>query len=119
MMLGAIGFFSMPAIREMRRSKAIENEINNLKSEAEKINTDNGFLRNQIEYLQSDHYKERLAKDKLNFRNPGEQVVVVQPISGENKELRAEGNSGNFENEARKEEIEEPNFKKWMEYFLK
>ncbi|MDD3498064.1 MAG: septum formation initiator family protein [Candidatus Moranbacteria bacterium] len=100
----------------MRRSKAIEKEIEELRDEAERIGSDNNFLREQIEYLKSDHYKERLAKDKLNLKNPGEQVVVVQPggKSADTSEDRRE--SENFEEESYKEEIS--NFKKWLRYFF-
>lgn len=113
--LGVVLFFSMPAIKEVRRSNAIEKEIDSLREEAEKISADNSFLKEQVEYLKSDHYKERLAKDKLNMRNPGEQVIVVQPGTKNdllNQESDIEDNEINQEEEL-------SNFQKWWKYFLK
>lgn len=77
--ISILAFFSAPALKEAKRSKMIEQEIENLRAEAERINTENNFLREKIEYLKSDHYKEGVAKDRLNLRNMGEKVVVVQP----------------------------------------
>jgi len=114
--LGAIVFFSMPALKEIRRSRAIENEIESLREEADKISADNGFLREQVDYLKSDHYKERLAKDKLNLRNPGEQVVIVQPSVRKDD---VEENSGKeIENENDSAERNTSNFQKWWSYFF-
>lgn len=114
--LGAVAFFSMPAIKEVRRSRAIDQEIENLQEEADKISADNSFLKDQVEYLKSDHYKERLAKDKLNLRNPGEQVVVVQP-SNKGDDFKEE-NSESLDDDNNRGE-KPSNFQKWLKYFFK
>jgi len=115
-MLSVTAFFSAPTIKEIRRSRAIESEIENLRKKANKISVDNSFLKEQIEYLKSDHYKERLAKDKLNLRNQGEQVVIVQPsvkndIVDQNREKNIDE-----ANDGVKKDIS--NFEKWWKYFF-
>lgn len=74
-------FFSIPTLKEFRRSKIIESEIASLESEAEKLAAQNNFLKEKIEYLKSDNYKESVAKDRLSLRNVGEKIAVVQPKS--------------------------------------
>ena len=115
--LGASFFLSIPAFKEMQRSKAIEKEINALKEEAEKISKENNFLREQVQYLESDHYKERLAKDKLNLRNPGEKIVMVQPVSEKDKDIKGV-TSDRVGGSDEKEDNNMSNFKKWWEYFF-
>ncbi|MDY0302187.1 MAG: copper transporter [Candidatus Moranbacteria bacterium] len=115
---GGVAFFSVPAIKEARRSKMIEAEIENLRTEAEKINSENNFLREKIEYLKSDHFKESVAKDRLNLRNKGEKVVVVQPNAekedNSKKTLGEETTTESFG-----DETEKPNYKKWWEIIMK
>jgi cell division protein FtsB len=115
--VGAIIFFSIPTLKEMRRSNAIEMEIENLREEAVRISADNSFLADQVKYLRSDHYKERLAKDKLNLRNPGEQVVIVQPSTrGDDISQNEEENTGEIGSDI---VGNISNFQKWWRYFFK
>ena len=112
-LIGVLAFFLSPSIKEARRSKVIEAEIDSLRSQAEKIDAQNNFLREKIEYLKSDSYKESVAKDRLNLRNSGEKVVVIQP-SSEDKYALGEDNdiSRNIDSEDKKND--EPNYKKWL-----
>jgi len=107
--VGGLAFFSMPVLKEAKRSKMIEAEIESLQAEADKINADNNFMREKIEYLKSDHYKESVAKDRLNLRNKGEKVVVVQPNSEKEDDFR----------KTLGEEVSiEPNYKKWWQIMM-
>lgn len=115
---GGLAFFSIPTLKEAKRSKMIEVEIDNLKTEADKINAENNFLREKIEYLKSDHYKESVAKDRLNLRNKGEKVVVVQPNSEKEDEFKK---TLGQEVSAQTEEVREngPNYRKWWNVIMK
>ncbi|HFC76889.1 MAG TPA: hypothetical protein ENJ27_01525 [Candidatus Moranbacteria bacterium] len=112
---GAIIFLATPTIREYNRSKTIDKEISKLQAEAEKINTNNNFLREKIEYLKSDDYKERVAKDRLNLRNIGEKVIIVQPgtdknIDEENKKI----------NQVKNNTLDQlSNIQKWYKYLFR
>jgi len=109
--IGGLIFFTSPTLKEAKRSKMIEDEIEGLKAEAEKINSENNFLREKIEYLKSDHYKESVAKDRLNLRNMGEKVVVVQPGSdSDSEDGDAQTASDNSDSDAMKNI---PNYQKW------
>ncbi len=114
---GVTIFLSAPAIKEFRRSKAIDKEISELQAEAEKINTDNNFLREKIKYLKSDDYKERVAKDRLNLRNPGEKIIVVQPgIGQENNQNENSNQQNNINSSAENESLS--NVQKWYKFLF-
>ncbi|KKP69005.1 MAG: Septum formation initiator [Candidatus Moranbacteria bacterium GW2011_GWE1_35_17] len=112
-LLGVLAFFSIPALKEIRRSKIIENEISSLELEAENLNAQNNFLKEKIEYLKSDYYKESVAKDRLSLRNLGEKLVVVHPsqkVLGASDKL-AEADEA--KNEEDKYQHNLPNYEKW------
>ena len=50
-----------------------------LKSDVATLQNDIQHLRNQIVYFQSDSYKEKMQREKLNLQKPGEKVVVIAP----------------------------------------
>ena len=111
---GVLIFFSIPTIKEIRRSKIIESEIASLQSEAEKLSSENHFLREKIEYLKSDYYKESVAKNKLGLRNLGEKIVVVQPgatASDDSDNLSDPSQDQNVREVIHQESL--PNYIKW------
>lgn len=115
-LLGVLGFFSIPTLKEMRRSKIIENEISSLQAEAEKLSSENNFLREKIDYLKSDHYKESVAKDRLSLRNVGEKIVVVQPNSkvlgaADNLDEDLNTKENSLDNDEKNNSL--PNYIKW------
>ncbi len=83
--------------KESRRSNQIELEIESLREEASRIEKDNDFLQRQIEYFNSQEYKEKVGKEKLNLKKKGEDVIVVRSsksgdVLGDNDEMtRCEG----------------------------
>jgi cell division protein FtsB len=82
----AIVFICAAIYREFAKERQIQNQINQLQQEAEKINRENVLAQNRIAYLESKDYQEREAKDKLNLQSPDENVVLVKPtIVKENK----------------------------------
>ncbi|HBI16832.1 MAG: Septum formation initiator [Candidatus Moranbacteria bacterium GW2011_GWF2_34_56] len=112
---GALAFLLFPTLKEIRRSKIIENEIANLETEAEKLSAQNNFLKEKIEYLKSDYYKESVAKDRLSLRNVGEKLVIVQP---KQKVLGASDDKieeNNIEIEKGSQRNNLPNYQKWWE----
>ena len=112
---GALAFLLFPTLKEIRRSKIIENEIANLETEAEKLSAQNNFLKEKIEYLKSDYYKESVAKDRLSLRNVGEKWVIVQP---KQKVLGASDDKieeNNIEIEKGSQRNNLPNYQKWWE----
>jgi hypothetical protein len=88
----------------------IQGQIDKLKSEAERLETDNRDLTGYLDYFASESFKEREMRLKLNLQKPDERVIIIS---------REESKS--------KEEIADPandktqvisNIKKWWEYFF-
>ncbi len=110
---GIFIFLSIPTLKEIRRSKVIENEIASLETEAGKLSSENNFLKEKIEYLKSDYYKESVAKDRLSLRNVGEKLVIVQPnqkVLGVSDDINQEIV---IETEKKKQQNNLPNYEKW------
>ncbi len=132
---GAVIFIAEPIVKEFHRSRAIQQEIDNLQKQADKMEMENKSLRDKIEYLKSDDYKKLIAKDRLNLRNPGEKVVVVQPemegasednnISGKlsgnslkEEEIKSNYDDANKRNKKTAMNAGWSNFGKWWKYLF-
>ncbi|KKU53237.1 MAG: hypothetical protein UY41_C0020G0002 [Candidatus Moranbacteria bacterium GW2011_GWE1_49_15] len=99
--------------KEAYRSARIEKEIEALKMEAEKIRTDNGNLREKIAYLDTDEFREKVAKEKLNLKKEDEQVVEIRPVTAISEEEvlgASQGTTAPVE--------EEKNYMKWWRKFF-
>ncbi len=113
--LGALSIFLLiPTAREYNRSKKIDKEIQALQEEAERINDSNVYLKKRIEYLKSDDYKRKVAKDRLNLRELGEKVVYIQPIISDKAEEKTQKN--NYSNNQKGENAN--NFIKWYNFLF-
>jgi len=119
MISAGVAFFSIPTLKEAKRSKMIEVEIESLRLQADKINTENNFLRERIEYIRSDHYKESVAKDRLNLRNVGEKVVVVQPGSEKYSDFKKTLGEETVFDEGETDDKNIPNYMKWWKIISK
>jgi len=69
------------------------------------LETENNNLKNKILYYQTDAYKERVARERLGYKKPGEEVLAIIPSK---------------EAEEKKEEPtpEASNPKKWWDFFF-
>jgi len=81
--LGAIGtgaflvLVGLSLVQEFRRRYLLEQHIRALRTDIEAREQHIEELRRLKEYLGTDAYVERVAREKLNYQKPGEQVVVV------------------------------------------
>ncbi len=71
------GIFSYITLKETHKKEAVENEINSLKLQAEKVKQENMQIKEKLSYLGSKDYQKMVAKEKLNLKNPDEQVVIL------------------------------------------
>ena len=105
-------FISTNAVKEAYRSRTIESEVENLKQEAKRIESENKAMAERIAYFETPEFQEKIAKEKLNLQKPNENVVVVNPAKGEK-----------VEKPAQQEVIalidETPNHIKWWNVFFK
>jgi cell division protein FtsL len=106
-------FISTSAVRESYRSKTIEQEVETLKKEALRIQSENDAMTQRIAYFETPEFQEKIAKEKLNLQRPDENVVVVKPST--NKEPQVAG----VTNEVMADEKYVPNYLKWWDFFFK
>lgn len=112
--IGAIAAVSFVSYKEAKRNRQIDEEIEAMRQEAEKIRKNNESLKEKITYFETPSFQEGVAKEKLNLQKPDEQVVIVKP--SEYYENREENPAGNQE-EKTEENI--PNYLKWWNQFFK
>ncbi len=70
------------AYEESERNRKISEEIHLLEEEANRIDQENRKLRDRIEYLQSDSFREREAKRVLEYQKSGEKVIFIRERAG-------------------------------------
>lgn len=68
-----------------RRSK-LKAKITSLKQELEKLEETNKILRENVNYIESEDYLERAAREELEMKKPGEEVVVIQKEEDQEEE---------------------------------
>ena len=61
------------------RNYTLNVEESKLRSDVAALQNDIQHLKNQIVYFQSDSYKEKMLREKLNLQKEGEKVVVITP----------------------------------------
>ena len=97
----------------------LRKEIERLKTQIENLEKRNQEFSSLVEYLKSESFLEKEAREKLNLKKEGEEVVVMPPKIGEDRET----NQGeiNEKQATSTQEIPktESNFLKWWRYFFR
>ena len=81
-------------------------EVDNLKVSISELQLSKKQLSEQIVYYQSASYREKIARERMGLRKPGEEVIVILP-------------------EAKPKIVEKdvddsmPNYQKWWNFFFK
>lgn len=88
----------------------IQGQIDKLKNEAERLETDNKDLTGYLDYFASESFKEREMRLKLNLQKPDERVII---ISREENKTKTETSVTSGD----KPEMLS-NMKKWWKYFF-
>lgn len=114
----AFGFLSFSLYKEFSKKKIVENEIEALKEQAEKIKQENMSLEERIAYLGSQDYQKIQAKDKLDLQDPNENVVVItQDLDIPTQKTQELETKNDNQNTYPTEKTS--NFLKWWNYFIK
>jgi cell division protein FtsL len=101
------------ASKEATRTNQIDQEIQALKDEAEKIKKDNGDLQEKISYFETPDFQEKIAKEKLNMQKEGEGVTIIKTDPLKKSE------SQDIQQPIEKnDEPRLPVYKKWWQYFF-
>ncbi len=85
----AAGLLSFSAVRIGIRAYAIDREQRAMESRIQGLEVEKERLQEAIAALDTPETVERLAKERLNLKNPGEEVVVITPRSGETASRRS------------------------------
>jgi cell division protein DivIC len=103
-------YISYRLYHEIYRQNEIDQEIQALQDEINKLEQDNNNLQDLISYFQTDEFKEKEAKDKLNLVKKGEKVILIKE-----REVKRDK-----EVEEEKPEIlvNRPNYYYWWHYFF-
>lgn len=78
-------FVSYKLFEQTYKQNQINQDIAQMQEEIGRLNQDNQDLSELISYLQTDDFKEKEAKDKLNLIKEGENLVLIKE-----KEVRKE-----------------------------
>jgi cell division protein FtsB len=62
------------------RNYQIEKEMKTLKADIQLLEEENQRLTNLITYFKTDAYKEKEARQRLGYKKPGEEVILVPNI---------------------------------------
>ena len=108
------GYISYFALKENKRNKQIESEINNLRKEAENLRQNNEEMSEKITYFETPQFQEKIAKEKLNLQKENENVAVIKPSPVLRSKQETEETSI-----TKSTAVEKPNYEKWWDYFFK
>ena len=79
-------FILISLAQEMNRRLQVHREVARLESEAHKLEKSIIEMESLNQYFRTDAFQELMAREKLNYRAPGEQVVLLPEID-ENREI--------------------------------
>jgi cell division protein FtsB len=88
------------------QKREVDSEVARLQTQANTLQKDNQQLSDLIKYLGTTEFQEKEAREKLNLKKEGEEVVVLPS----DEEMNGMVASANLENQ--------PNPKKWFNYFF-
>jgi len=115
-------FLLIGLIKETYRKHQLTSEINELKSNIDKLEGDNQQLVDLMDYFKEDSYLEKEARIKLNLKKPGETVVVLSKDIIDGVEVVRSGSLDEEENKEadleNNDSVEVTNYWKWWEYFF-
>lgn len=90
----------------------IDAEIEALRQRGQSLEEENKRLTENIEYLKTNDFLEREARENLNLQKPGEKAIIVnRKGDAATREAARENDSG--DNELM------PFWRRWVQYFLK
>ncbi len=95
---------------EFYRNYQIEKEIESLKNEIDTLDKNNYQLSKLVEYYNTDQFKEREARTRLNLKKEGENLAIIKQSGVDLKKTDVS------EEEAAAPNL--PNYRKWWNYFF-
>lgn len=99
-----LALISTSFLKTFFHKREIKKEVVALEEEIKKLEGEKSNLLEVLEYLKSDFYKEKEAREKFGMQKPGEKAIVILPSQEVSQEV---------------EEKEIPNYKKWWYYIFR
>jgi len=104
-LLAALVLILLAKVMEIRPvGVELDRRIDDLENQIEKTEELSAQLEKNADYYKSDEYKEEQARIKLNYKKPGEEVILIYESSEEGDKPE--------------KVIDLPNWKKWLEYLF-
>jgi cell division protein FtsB len=72
-----ICYFGYVLVNQQLTIMRMKNDINKYSEQNSKLTEENENIKNQIDFAQTDEYKERLARERMGLIKPGETVYVI------------------------------------------
>lgn len=79
LLVGSLVLLSVSQYHQWKSRQKVQRQIDSLKSEAKLVEEKNGQLEDSLKYLSSTSATERLARQQMNLKKPGEIAVVFMP----------------------------------------
>jgi cell division protein FtsB len=99
---------------QLERHKRITEEVNQLETEAARIQAENQTLEERMSYFSTREFREQEAREKLGLKKADETVVAIK------EDIRRDSvpNDVNSQNASETEETPIPNYRKWWQIFF-
>lgn len=114
LLLLAVMWLALVLVKTFYKKHQLDSEIANLKKEIDKIDKKDQELSNLLNYFDNQNFLEKEAKEKLNMKKEGENVVIVSEVSGSPQPSAAPLAAAS----APAQEQESGNLLKWWQYFF-
>jgi len=123
LLLGFI-WLSVQLVNVYYRGYKIDKEIKDLKAKIASDEKSNQQISGMLDYLGSKEFLEKEAREKLNMKREGEEVVIIEPLKDlatATPEIITKTDSQNNTTNVQQQEKtkEDSNFVKWWKYFFK
>lgn len=111
-------FTSVQLVKELINKRELQNNIGELSVKVNELKQRNSDLSSMITYFQSLDFVEQEARTKLNFRKPGEKIIIVAgSMEDGNGQVVNEGEI-NLNTEENSIVNKKTNPQKWWDYFF-
>jgi cell division protein FtsL len=105
------------------RKYKINKEIEDLKAQIASADKSNQQISEMIDYLGTSSYLEKQAREKLNMKKPGEEVVIIEPSSDSTASSSPNAQNSIVDNKINQPAAEsqkpESNLVRWWRFFFK
>jgi len=123
LLLGFI-WLSVQLVNVFYRKYKLNKEIEDLKAQISSSEKSNRQISAMLDYLSSQNFLEKEAREKLNMKREGEEVVIIEPpkesATGTTEimtQAEAQNNTGLAPQQEKPRE--DSNFVKWWKYFFR